>query len=68
MNPRRLLECGFVACGLIAALAGLAIGISCELRQRPSCQEAWDQGIKGSLAAGGALATGLAKFGPADPN
>lgn len=68
MNSRQLLERGFVACGLIAAMVGLAIGISCELRQRPSCQEAWDQGGKAALAASGALAAALAKFGPNDPN
>ena len=63
MNCRQLIERGFVACCLIAAVTGLVMGVSCEVRRRQDCQAAWDQGGKQALAAAGALATALATFG-----
>lgn len=67
MNCRQLIERGFVACCLIAALTGFVMGISCEVRRRQNCQAAWDQGGKLALAAAGALATALATFGSQAP-
>jgi hypothetical protein len=64
MNCRILLERGFVACCLVAAVSGLSVGLSCEVRRRPDCLPAWESGGKMGLAAGGAVATALASFGP----
>lgn len=63
MNCRQLLERGFVGCCLIAALTGVVMGASCELRQRSDCQSSWEKAGTVALAAAGAIATALAKFG-----
>lgn len=61
-DPTRLLKAAFVGCCLLSALAGLMVGISCELRRRPECLPAWRDGAAMALAAGGVLAAALARF------
>jgi hypothetical protein len=66
MNCATMLWRGFIGCCLLAATCGAFVGLSCEIRRKPDCLPAWDQGGKMALAAAGFLTTALAKFPSGD--
>jgi len=61
------LKMAFVGCCVLAAVAGLLMGSSCEIRGKKDCSSEWKDGSGLALGAAGVLAAALARFSGQDP-